>query len=133
VRKPVLDFGSHDRVGDCLLERLRIQDLDVVHLVLVKIGSPALDVSWCVTKRKGGKLACDGVCFDINRSCCNVRSTVLCFWKFCRAFDGPHIESAMMYDVYAECRSCCPKASLRSKGEVFIELDRGCPSIREFL
>jgi hypothetical protein len=96
VRKAVLDFGSHDRVGDCLLERLRIQGLDVVRLVLGKIGSPAHDVSWCVTKQRGRKRACDGVCLDMSRSCCNVRSTVLCFWKFCRAFDGPHIESAMM-------------------------------------
>lgn len=33
------------------------------------------------------------------RSCCKVRSTVLCFWKFCRAFEGPHSASAIVDDV----------------------------------
>lgn len=26
---------------------------------------------------------------EANRSCCSVLSTVVCFWKFCRAFEGP--------------------------------------------
>lgn len=42
---------------------------------------------------------CAGECRETRRSCCNVRSTVLCFWKFWSAFEGPHMESAMMSDM----------------------------------
>jgi len=45
-------------------------------------------------------LTCDGDCLDVSRSCCNVRSTVLCFWKLCRAFDGPHMLSAIVNSLY---------------------------------
>jgi hypothetical protein len=40
-------------------------------------------------------LTCAGECLPTKRSCCSVRSTVVCFWKLCRAFDGPHSASAM--------------------------------------
>lgn len=40
-------------------------------------------------------LTCDGDCRPTKRSCCNVRSTVVCFWKFWRAFEGPQSASAM--------------------------------------
>jgi hypothetical protein len=36
-----------------------------------------------------------GDCLEIIRSCCRVLSTVLCFWKFDKALEGPHM-SAMM-------------------------------------
>jgi hypothetical protein len=38
---------------------------------------------------------CAGECLPTKRSCCSVRSTVVCFWKLCRALDGPHSASAM--------------------------------------
>lgn len=42
------------------------------------------------------RLTCAGDCLPIKRSCCSVRSTVVCFWKFCRALDGPQSASAML-------------------------------------
>jgi hypothetical protein len=46
-----------------------------------------------------GNFTCEGDALETSLSCCNVLSTVLCFWKFCRGFDGPHMPSAMVTDL----------------------------------
>lgn len=42
-----------------------------------------------------GARTCCGDCRATSRSCCKVRSTEECFWKFWRALEGPHKASAM--------------------------------------
>lgn len=82
----------HDR-----LERLQTQHLRRLRSVLSRNESPTR-VS--VSGRKPGHgdrlTTCEGDCLDINRSCCNVRSTEVCFWKLWSAFDGPHRASPMI-------------------------------------
>jgi hypothetical protein len=80
-----------------LLGRPRIRDLIAQHSDRARIGSPAYIVKSGKNERiLVGRHTWEGDCLEIKRSCCNVRSTVLCFWKFCRAFEGPHKPSAMM-------------------------------------
>lgn len=62
--------------------------------------APADDLKpWLLVRRAGRvspcQLTCDGEWRPTRRSCCSVRSTAVCFWKFWRAFEGPQRASAM--------------------------------------
>lgn len=48
------------------------------------------------TKERRGKLTCDEGVGDCRRSCWRDRSAIVCLWREERAFDGPHIEEAMV-------------------------------------
>jgi hypothetical protein len=64
-------------------------------------GSPAIeDVSTEYMVQKRERRTWDGDCRETSLSCCSVLSTEVCFWKFCRAFDGPHRASLMIADRY---------------------------------
>ncbi len=52
------------------------------------------------------------------RSCCKVRSKVLCFWKFCKAFDGPQSASAIIHGVVQREKEGRKWKSERVEGEV---------------
>lgn len=82
-------------------ERLRIPDLVGQHAALA-IGIPMAKRQLLLTffATSFHALTCEGDCRAVSRSCCSVRSRVLCFWKFCSAFDGPQRPSAMI------CRYC---------------------------
>jgi hypothetical protein len=51
------------------------------------------------------KLTCEGEALEMSRSCCSVLSTVVCFWKFCSGFEGPHIPSAIANNLSLSV--CC--------------------------
>lgn len=47
-------------------------------------------------RTRKNKLTCDGGTGDWRRSCWRDRSAIVCLWSDDRAFDGPHIEEAMV-------------------------------------
>lgn len=47
-------------------------------------------------RTRGNKLTCDEGVGDWRRSCWRDRSAIVCLWSDDRAFDGPHIEEAMV-------------------------------------
>lgn len=58
--------------------------------------------TWDVSSNKGerrGKLTCEEGVGDCRRSCWRDRSAIVCLWREERAFDGPHIEEAMVISV----------------------------------
>ena len=81
------------------LERPRIRGPICLHFDSVLIESPEYTVSGPLDARVYSRrqfFTCDGDWRDISRSCCRVLSTVACFWKFWRAFEGPQRASAMV-------------------------------------
>lgn len=74
-------------------------ELGIQHAFLHILRSKALDVSARYHRLRGSVHTWAGDCREVNRSCCRVRSTEVCFWKFWRGFEGPHIASPMMAGV----------------------------------
>jgi hypothetical protein len=102
----IVVFESHDQLVTVQLGRPRTLDLKDLHLGQEKIESPDKGVNGepiCANS----KLTCEGDGLERSRSCCNVLSTVVCFWKFCSGFDGPHMPSAMANDLYLSVSQSC--------------------------
>jgi hypothetical protein len=73
------------------------------------------------------KHTCAGDCLPTKRSCCSVRSTVVCFWKLWRAFDGPQRASAMSRRKRKGYQRML-KSKERSRKKCVTEVCRGTPS-----
>jgi hypothetical protein len=91
--------GSHDQEVIVQLGRPRTLGLQDLHSDREKTESPDKGVNSEPICAKG-KLTCEGDGLETSLSCWSVLSTVLCFWKFCSGFDGPHMPSAMATDLY---------------------------------